>query len=59
MKCFLGGVSTFGINWRKTSDRETDRPDAETGQSDDENAARRSYSIRALLPGPYVRYPKE
>ncbi|WP_232423875.1 MULTISPECIES: hypothetical protein [Haladaptatus] len=52
-------MSTFGINWRKTSDRETDRPDAETGQSDDENAARRSYSIRALLPGPYVRYPKE
>jgi hypothetical protein len=52
-------MSTFGIDWKRTARRETGRPDAETEQSDDEKLPRRSYSLRALLPGPYVRDPKE
>ncbi|WP_231186941.1 hypothetical protein [Haladaptatus sp. DYF46] len=52
-------MSTFGIDWKRRGRRETGRPDAETEQSDDEKPPRRSYSLRALLPGPYVRYPKE
>lgn len=51
-------MSTFGINWRKTADHDTVRSEGETQESDDDSE-RRSYSLRALLPGPYVRYPEE
>ncbi|WP_435157724.1 hypothetical protein [Haladaptatus sp. DFWS20] len=29
-----------------------------TPDEEDETPRRRSFSLRALLPGPYVRYPK-
>ncbi len=51
-------MSTFGIDWKRAARREAGRPDA-TEQQDDEKPPRRSYSLRALLPGPYVRDPKE
>lgn len=51
-------MSTFGINWRRAG-HEASQADGETKHADEEETSRRSYSIRALLPGPYVRYPKE
>ena len=51
-------MSTLGINWRRAG-HEASQADGETKQADEENASRRSFSLRALLPGPYVRYPKE
>lgn len=51
-------MSTFGIKWRKMARHEAGRSDGETRQSDDEETPRRSYSLRALIPGPYVRYPE-
>jgi len=51
-------MSTFGIDWKRTARRDVERSDS-TEEKDDENPPRRSYSLRALIPGPYVRYPKE